>query len=777
MAMAELHEALSYLKAVSWEEVPASSATSDLQQFVQEILTKARLIAETVPEQNPSSASISDVGTGAASTSFSKSQLVSLRKEWGKPIKMNNAKENPLNIPIYKLSGKDGKGAWFARRSVHKGLPFSRWKSKMQVEMGETLKARQEELKQGRTPATSIRGIGGDRRLEEVEIKDSETENALGKVEVYELSAQFPGPTTPRDFVTLMITSDAMMGDDADGDLNLSPAYMIVSKPCQHPDAPERDYYIRGQYESVELIRELPIEKTTAKAAHVKRTTSPSSANTYGGDDSLHPSSALDGRSFESTGRSRGKTEPPVPVDLDGDSGNEIEDPNPVEWIMITRSDPGGSVPRWMVERGTPKSITGDAVKFLNWASKPDLLGEGDDTADISEVTQSVEKERRMSVGGADEGRLSSKDGTVVADQEPDAVRTEEKGIEQLDQSLPQKEMNDGADEEQRADGNLLSSVAKMVQGYAPRVVLNYIPESLSPPAGDEKHGRTVAMRDAKVGRSEGELSDEPGEDNNDTKFDDDTSSMASDDSFASAGSHMSPSVSRGLRPPIYISESSNTNISPQLASGLSSEAALVSTPQSDPSKSKPSQKEKELAKLNSRKREIEVKLATIQSEIREVIGQTGSKPVKSDVDSTRGSMLSADSDTKNEGNGSSTPTTKEAAQNQKRIDRLSRTESKLVSRLNKIEAQQLKVIRKREAEQRKAADRDEKARSKSEVESLRKEVSDLRKEVQELRGERSKWLDIVGKLQRENTTLVAQMQKSGQSENVLGDGAERVHI
>ncbi|KAF8463425.1 hypothetical protein BDZ91DRAFT_305464 [Kalaharituber pfeilii] len=26
----------------------------------------------------------------------------------------------------------------------------------------------------------------------------------------------------------------------------------------------------------------------------------------------------------------------------------------PVEWVMLTRSDPGGNVPRWMVERGTP---------------------------------------------------------------------------------------------------------------------------------------------------------------------------------------------------------------------------------------------------------------------------------------------------------------------------------------------------------------------------------------------------------------------------------------
>lgn len=683
---------------------------------------------------------------------------------------MNNAKENPLNIPIYKLSGKDGRGAWFARRSVHKGLPFSRWKSKMQVEMDETLKARQEELKQGRVPATSIRGIGGDRRLEQVEIKEPDTEKALGKVEVYELSAQFPGPTTPRDFVTLMITSDAMLSDGADSDLVLPPTYIIVSKPCQHPDAPERDDYIRGQYESVELIRELPIEKTTAIAAHAKRPASTRSATTHD-STSIHRDSASNGDGSKSTGRPRGQTEPPVPVELDGSSGNEAVDPNPVEWIMITRSDPGGSVPRWMVERGTPKSITGDAVKFLNWASEPDQFGEGEDVADIGEVTKSVEAGRRLSADGIDEGRLSSKDGTTVADQEPDAVGTEDKGIDQLDQSA-QKENYDGNDKEQRTDGNLLSSVAKVVQGYTPKAVLNYIPASLSPSPGEEKAGRTVAMRDAKAGRSEGELSDEPGKETDDTEVDDDFSSMASDDSFASAGSHISPTLSRDLRPPI--GESSNTHISSQLASGVSSEAALISQPQSDPTKSKPSQKEKELAKLNSRKREVEVKLATIQSEIRELVGQTGSKSVKSDVDSTRGSMLSVESDAKIEeesGNSTITTTTKEAAQNQKRIDHLARTESKLVSRLNKIEAQQLKVIRKLEADQRKAANRDEKTRSKSEVDNLKREIFNLRKEVQRLRGERTKWLEIVGTLQKENTELVAQMEKNSQGVGGSQDG------
>lgn len=49
---------------------------------------------------------------------------------------------------------------------------------------------------------------------------------------------------------------------------------------------------------------------------------------------------------------------------------------NSVEWIMITRSDPGGSVPRWMVERGTPGGIIKDAERFLDWAAGNHNLAE-----------------------------------------------------------------------------------------------------------------------------------------------------------------------------------------------------------------------------------------------------------------------------------------------------------------------------------------------------------------------------------------------------------------
>lgn len=765
--MAELHDALAYLKPVAWEDVPTISSVCDLHQYVSEIINKARLIAEIVPEQNPSSVSLSDVGSSAASIiqvnasdSFSQEDLELLRKEWGKPLKMNNAKENPLNISIYKMSGTDGKGAWFARRSVHKGLPFSRWRLKMQAEMRETLEARQKEKAQGQVPGMSIRGIGGDRKLADVPIRDPETNKHLGQIEVYELSAQFPGPTTPRDFVTLMIKSDVMPHDSTGSDQLLHPTFMIVSKPCEHPDAPVRDDYIRGQYEAVELIREIPIQTHSTSEIHSQRLSSKRSATTLGGVSAGSPSSSP-------SGRPRGKTEPPIPVvDLDTDSGLETEDlPNPVEWIMITRSDPGGSVPRWIVERETPKTITGDAVKFLNWASQADEQEDGDtdETADIAQVTESVEKAQRASDSNVDNEHSSTKDRTVITDQEPHTVGASNKEAKNLDQSSTTSKPADEAGEGQKDENTLLSIVFKMVQSglheYAPKAVLNYVPNSLIPSPAPENNEETGVAETAQSTRTAGESSDIFQEDDHKTEEEivDDTSSSISNDSFANARSHLSPSASRVSRPGMGEGQ----------ISSASNDSAMAFATNLDSNKGKPSQKEKEMAKLNAKKREIEIKLSEIRSAAEELLGKPETVSVNSDVDSNsdRGTKAHKKEDGDESGNNNSLP-----QDAQKRIDRLSRSESKLVTKLNKIEAQQLKLIRKVEADQRKAANKDEKTRSKSETDSLKKEISALRQEVSDLRDERTKWLDIVGKLQRENTALTAQMQKD--KHGVLKDTA-----
>lgn len=86
---------------------------------------------------------------------------------------------------------------------------------------------------------------------------------------MYHLSAQFPGPTTPRDFVTLLMTSESALNEKAAGtiDGDIPRHFMIVSRPCIHSDCPERDGFIRGQYQSVEFIREIPVKKMSKKSA------------------------------------------------------------------------------------------------------------------------------------------------------------------------------------------------------------------------------------------------------------------------------------------------------------------------------------------------------------------------------------------------------------------------------------------------------------------------------------------------------------------------------
>lgn len=103
---------------------------------------------------------------------------------------------------------------------------------------------------------------------------------------------------------------------------------IVVSRPTSHPEAEEREGLVRGNYESMELMREIP-----------------------------------------GTGQD--------------------EESNLIEWIMITRSDPGGGIPRFMVDRGTPGSIVADVPKFIEWAIS---RSEDDDEKDDAEAEKEIEE-------------------------------------------------------------------------------------------------------------------------------------------------------------------------------------------------------------------------------------------------------------------------------------------------------------------------------------------------------------------------------------------------
>ncbi|SPJ72991.1 uncharacterized protein FTOL_02720 [Fusarium torulosum] len=357
------HEPLGAMGPVEWEQVPQDN----LDEFLADVISETQTVIESIPA--PAKTDSSSSGGRARSKTESaasapdikralilrqKAEAIShaqdLQKEW-KEIKVN-AKENPLGINVYKLGSKDGRGAWFARRSVHEGLSFDDWKKGLSVEFSETMKV------QGAPGSGNIRGIGADKRVEDKQIGDD------GQLQVFQLSAQFPGPTAPRDFVTLLLTCETSV-KSGEGSRPLR-QYMIVSKPCEHPECPPRSGIIRGYYESVEVIREVPIDNFASKRSL---------------------------SSADLTERDEGRIAGPKPGSEGHGSMPTDEPATAVEWLMVTRSDPGGSVPRFLIEKGTPPGIVGDAGKFLKWVTAKAMHGfaEPEESAETKNAVEGAE--------------------------------------------------------------------------------------------------------------------------------------------------------------------------------------------------------------------------------------------------------------------------------------------------------------------------------------------------------------------------------------------------
>lgn len=165
-----------------------------------------------------------------------------------------------------------------------------------------------------------------------------------------------------------------------------------MSKPCSHSECPPRQGIIRGQYESVEIIREVYKESPGAKKSLSSTDLASSDGNTaQGSGPELKESSS------ELTQEQR---------------------PTSIEWLMVTRSDPGGSVPRFMIEKGTPPGIVGDAGKFLKWAT--DKTATGYDKPETTE--KKVERTRASSVSVVDGA------GDKKLQQAPDATSNDADG-------------------------------------------------------------------------------------------------------------------------------------------------------------------------------------------------------------------------------------------------------------------------------------------------------------------------------------------------------------
>lgn len=141
---------------------------------------------------------------------------------------------------------------------------------------------------------------------------------------------------------------------------------MVVSIPVTHPDAPPRNGMVRGFYESIEMIREIPLAEGSEDEAEM----------------------------------------------------------NPVEWIMVTRSDPGGGIPRFMVERNVPGSIVQDALKFLDWACARSEATEPETVAgqdNIDDHLKPHDNERALSI--TESNGITAGIGTSIADRHSPALR------------------------------------------------------------------------------------------------------------------------------------------------------------------------------------------------------------------------------------------------------------------------------------------------------------------------------------------------------------------
>jgi hypothetical protein len=173
----------------------------------------------------------------------------------------------------------------------------------------------------------------------------------------------------PRDFCTLFLTSSnaGCLGPRASSpsfsSMKRPREFVIVSQPVvSHACLPvARSGFVRGRLESVELIREVLIS-----------------------------SSGATGATSQSTVQA-------------------------VEWIMIGRNDPGGSLPRWMVEKGTPTGIVKDAEMFLEWVCG---AGSGAIPPGGKDIYIS-DKEDEQADSGDDDDAASRRSFTTAASHDP----------------------------------------------------------------------------------------------------------------------------------------------------------------------------------------------------------------------------------------------------------------------------------------------------------------------------------------------------------------------
>jgi hypothetical protein len=559
----------------------------------------------------------------------------------------------------------------------------------------------------GKEPGTgNIRGIGAERRVDGVDFEggkmDGEFPLFLRKraggltAAVYHVSARFPGPTTPRDFIALIMMPKNESKDD--GKTRAPRQFMVVSRPCDHPDCSPRPGFVRGTYESVEVIREVPVEKPLRK---VKSSIDLSRDEVKAARDSEHMSKEAVlraakkavGEEAESEGEGRAVS---FRMSDDADAGDtEMA----IEWLMVTRSDPGGSVPRFMVEKGTPGGIINDAGKFVQWLSSQTM-------EDLAKPQAAVPDQQGTKPTG--ESPMEQKSGRLPAD-----TSTED-------------HVPDGEAEyqgEPSANNSGIYGMFTSALGMATSAVASRVAAFAPPSIEDESD-----ISDAESDTSEiSYASAEEGSSQDDTPLPNNTNNSNNIDP-ASAADNIS----------------THSTLSETTSQALSREP----TPSSSRAQS---QHEKELTKLQQRMRKAQEKLERAQARRR----------AKLDNTSTSNGTPNPDTDTAAKDNKEAEKEDQALAKlRDKHAREVARQEEKYRRELQRLADKRAAEERKAEERRKKAAEREEKGnlameldRVRAERDVARKEVEMLRERIGELQGQNTR---LVARLGREGVDVAA---------------------
>ena len=462
---------------------------------------------------------------------------------------------------------------------------------------------------------------------------------------------------------------------------------MVISKPCIHPDIPPRDGFIRGQYESVEFIREIPIHKRPKKSASttnleakghtrtrsstlgreaILRNASKNLSPPISENGSTEKAAASDTDLTRNETRARGKTisfdrsrgSDAKGEDMDVPREDDDAESNPIEWIMITRSDPGGSVPRFMVERGTPGGIVSDASKFLDWACSKDIEDFDIDDEMVAEDDSDEKSLKRPHRHNTDLHNHQTNGHLVGLEEESSTDAT--KPAEQPEANGGLYGMVTGA----------VGVVGGSIASHTPAMISDHLP-------GHPAEANGTARRD----------------------------SVSSISSESSVGSFASALENR---------------------EGDGNDAASTNTTESVANSRAMALQDKELQKLEEKKRKLDEKLK--QAREKELNKKTEDKEKEEDA------------------------LRKAEEKHQKEVQK---QEEKFKREVQKLKQKKEKEEKKAEERRKKAVEKDERTKLLRELEEVKAEVSVLRKEKEILRGQ-------VGDLQAENTMLAARVGRLG---------------